>query len=127
MLNQLITLHRWVLHLINRLDSWEAESEGKSRSSLRSERLCYVLKCLSAILRLSSEIINEVSANEAEAKQQQQPVFWLGAEMSTRSLYQQDSELDGVWILVKKERAIGKANPNYGQIAGMAPMKDLVL
>ena len=126
MLNQLITLHRWVLHLINRLDSWEAESHGKSRSSLRSERLCYVLKCLRAILRLSSEIIDEVLANEAEAEQQQ-PVFWLGAEMSTRSLYQQDSELDGVWILVKKERAIGKANPNYGQIAGMAPMKELVL
>ena len=126
MLNQLITLHRWVLHLINRLDSWEAESQGKSRSSLRSERLCYVLKCLRAILRLSSEIIDEVSANEAEAKQQQ-PVFWLGAEMSTRSLYQQDSELDGVWILVKKERGMGKANPNYGRIAGIAPMKDLVL
>ncbi|GAB3869227.1 hypothetical protein GCM10028824_15830 [Hymenobacter segetis] len=126
MLNQLITLNRWVLHLINRLNSWEAESQRKSRSSIASERLCYVLKCLRSILRLSSEIMDGISANEAEAKQQQ-PSFWLGAETSTRFLYQQDSELDGVWILVQKDRAIGKANPNYGRIADMVPMKDLVL
>lgn len=126
MLNQLIKLNRWVLHLINRLSSWEAESQVKSRSCVASERLCYVFKCLRAILRLSSEIIDSVSANEAESKQQQ-PGFWLDAEMNTRFLYQQDSELDGVWILVQKDRAIEKTNPNYGRIADMAPMKDLVL
>ena len=125
MLNQLITLQRWVFHLINKLDEWETESPNKSRSALAVERRRFVQKCLCAILRLLGEVMGSIQASENEATQQH-PAFWLDVEEAITWLYKQDSELDGVWVLITKERAIGKEFPNYGRIDGLAPMGGLV-
>lgn len=124
MLKQLILLQRWIQHLIAKLDNWEAECAEKARSLIAAERLGFVRTSLSAILRLTCEI---TMAASSESEGQQQPAFWSKTERSVQSLYQQDSELDGIWILVRKERAIGKARPNYGEIREMEPMKELVL
>ena len=126
MLNQLITLQRWVLHLINKFDEWETEAPNKSRSALAVERRCFVQKCLRAILRLLGEVLGSIQASENEAMQQH-PAFWLEVEGAITWLYKQDTELDGVWVLITKESAIGKEFPNYGRIDGLAPMGGLVL
>ena len=126
MLNQLMTLQRWVLHLIRKLDKWESEASIKLRSALAAERSCFVRTCLHSILRLLGEIIERIRANENEANQQR-PTFWLEVEETIGWFYKQDTELDGLWVLIKKERATEKEFPNYGRIDGIAPMESLVL
>ena len=115
MLAHLKILRALVVQQIKKVDSWAAETTGKVLSARATERLCYLRKDLCGILRQVSEILERVPDCEVEAAQEH-PEFWLQLENDLTLLHMQDSELDGVSILILKEGADERGRANYGYL-----------
>ena len=115
MLAHLKILRALVVQLIKKVDSWAAEANGKVLSARATDRLCYLRKALCGILRLVSEILEGVPDCEVEAAQEH-PEFWLQVENDMAFLHMQDSELDGVLVLILKEGADERGRANYGRL-----------
>lgn len=101
--------------VLDQLNEWASECPPNVRSARAEKRFAYLRTALGTLVQLKDELL-QTARTPGQVGPPPESFWGTQVARSVQLLYQQDPNLDGVWVLIRKASATGKAHPNYAHV-----------